>query len=100
MQAQVNPALMAPAVDSAVQAWEARNAAEDAKTAGPDNPNPGRALTLPSRASGTSIGFIIENRLTDTDIKAMHRIAERESVVAQARASWIEGKTLSSLLIF
>lgn len=93
MQAQVNPALMAPAVDAAVQAWEARTAAEDAKTAGPDNPTPGKALSLPSRASGTSIGFIIENRLTDTDVKAMHRIAERESIVAKARASWIEGKT-------
>jgi hypothetical protein len=101
IQAQSNPALIAPTIQEGLAQWEAkerlkgptddagRSAGEDSAEASSALP----ALMLPGGRIRTDIASAIENRVRASDMQALRRTAEREAKIAEIKAGWLTERT-------
>ncbi|CAN7782388.1 hypothetical protein LJR175_008213 [Variovorax sp. LjRoot175] len=101
---QVNPALIAPAIQKDLDAWTAKREesgkddADAARANGEaplplDEPTAGSMLMVQGGRVRTDLGFIAENRLTQADVAALRVTVEREAVIAESKVRWLTTRT-------
>lgn len=91
---QTDPTMMAQAIEAGLAEW--RREVEKKDQAQGDGAAPDAPASLPMLAGGqfrTDIGFVLEQRLTQSDTRAMQLIAEREAKVAEIKATWLQQRT-------
>ncbi len=103
VEGQVNPAIVAPAVEKDLLEWESNRQSDhkqpDRQETGADGaeaaPVPGTVTSLAIAGAGirTDVGFIMENRLTQSDVQALKLRVEREAVIAESKARWLTQRT-------
>ncbi|TAL65863.1 MAG: hypothetical protein EPN79_11995, partial [Burkholderiaceae bacterium] len=108
IEGQVNPAIVAPAVEKDLLEWESKRQSENKEpdqqnavvggaTAAPAPATPAAGTSLAVQRAGagirTDVGFIMENRLTQSDVQALKVMVEREAVIAESKARWLTQRT-------
>lgn len=101
LEGQVNPALIAPAIQKDLDAWEAKRA-EEARRAASESGEKPAALINPTASSElmvrggqvrTDLAFVAEHRLTQDDVSAIRVTVEREAVIAESKVRWLTTRT-------
>lgn len=105
MEAQTNPALVAPVVAERLLKWEAEYTKREAQELkadaekgivhDPATPEASSERALAMNAGGrirTDLASVVDGRLTDTDVRAMSKMAERQAVIAETKANWLQKK--------
>lgn len=101
LEGQVNPALIAPAIQKDLDAWESKRAEEVQRAASESGERPA-ALVNPIASSElmvrggqvrTDLAFVAEHRLTQDDVSAIRVTVEREAVIAESKVRWLTTRT-------
>lgn len=90
---QVDPTVMAPAIEAGLREWLAHQAEDDAEGEEGVGAAPENAVAIQGASFRTDVGFALDNRLSPADTRAMYQIAEREAKIAQLRADWLTERT-------
>lgn len=106
MAAQSNPELVAPVVAERLIKWESEYAENEARELSreaekgivrpAETPQDVGARAIALKHAGgrirTDLAGAVDAQLRDSDVRALAKLAEREAVVAQVKAKWLEAK--------
>lgn len=88
-EGQANPALMAPAIEQAVNEWEAGKR-EAAAASGETSPS--TSLSAAGQARTTSVADVVGNRMTADQVAGLSLAAEKQLVIAETTSRWLSSR--------